>query len=56
MTSTRTFRPALTAADALAELRRVAGSQLDPEVVAALLGLLERGDRAGDVADAAGAA
>ena len=56
MTSTRTFRPALAAADALAELRRVAGSQLDPEVVAALLGLLERGDRAGDVADAAGAA
>jgi diguanylate cyclase (GGDEF)-like protein len=43
MTSARAFRPAMGYAEALAELRRAAGSQLDPEVVTALLRLLEPG-------------
>ena len=43
MTSARTFRPAMGYAEALAELRRAAGSQLDPNIVAALLSLLEPG-------------
>jgi diguanylate cyclase (GGDEF)-like protein len=43
MTSARPFRPAMGYAEALAELRQAAGSQLDPEIVAALLRLLEPG-------------
>ena len=35
MTRTRTYRPAVSAEAALAELRRCAGSQFDPAVVAA---------------------
>ncbi len=46
MTSARTFRPPMGYADAVAELRRAAGSQLDPNVVAALLRLLEPGEAA----------
>jgi diguanylate cyclase (GGDEF)-like protein len=41
MTSERTFRPPMDSADAMAELRGSAGSQLDPDVVAALLCLLQ---------------
>jgi diguanylate cyclase (GGDEF)-like protein len=41
MTSERSFRPPMGYADALAELRDSAGSQLDPDVVAELLRLLE---------------
>jgi diguanylate cyclase (GGDEF)-like protein/PAS domain S-box-containing protein/putative nucleotidyltransferase with HDIG domain len=41
MISDRPYRQALTAVNATAELRRVAGTQLDPEVVAAFLELLE---------------
>jgi diguanylate cyclase (GGDEF)-like protein len=37
MTSHRPYRPALTSTDALAELMRCAGSQFDPEVVAAFV-------------------
>jgi HD-GYP domain-containing protein (c-di-GMP phosphodiesterase class II) len=40
MTTDRPYRPALEAEDALAELRGAAGSQFDPDVVAALEGLL----------------
>jgi diguanylate cyclase (GGDEF)-like protein len=40
MTSPRPWRPARSAASAHAELRRVAGTQLDPRVVEALLGVL----------------
>jgi diguanylate cyclase (GGDEF)-like protein len=40
MTSQRPWRPARSSASAHAELRRVAGSQLDPRVVDALLGVL----------------
>ncbi len=40
MTSDRPYRRALPADDARAELRRHAGSQFDPEVVAALLAVL----------------
>jgi HD-GYP domain-containing protein (c-di-GMP phosphodiesterase class II) len=36
MVSDRSYRPARTPADALAELRRCAGSQFDPEVVTVL--------------------
>jgi diguanylate cyclase (GGDEF)-like protein len=51
MTSARAFRPALAPADAVAELRRVAGSQLDPGIVATLVRLLDRdGDRAAGAA------
>jgi len=41
MTSPRPWRPPRTAAAAQAELRRVAGTQLDPRVVDALIGVLE---------------
>ena len=37
MTTERPYRDSLPAADALAELRRVAGSQLDPNVVEAFV-------------------
>jgi HD-GYP domain-containing protein (c-di-GMP phosphodiesterase class II) len=40
MIADRPYRPALTAAEAVAELRRGAGGQFDPEVVDALLDLL----------------
>jgi len=40
MTSPRPWRPPRTAAAAQAELRRVAGTQLDPRVVDAVLGIL----------------
>ena len=42
MTSARPFRVALGHEQAIAELRRGAGSQLDPLVVETLLDLLER--------------
>jgi len=41
MTSPRPWRPPRTSGSAHAELRRVAGTQLDPRVVEALLGVLE---------------
>ena len=48
MTSTRSYRVALTQEYALAELRRNAGSQFDPRVVEAFVGILEgRGERYG---------
>jgi HD-GYP domain-containing protein (c-di-GMP phosphodiesterase class II) len=37
MTSDRVYRRALPVEEAAAELQRVAGTQLDPDVVAALL-------------------
>ena len=43
MTSTRPYRPALGHAEAVAELRRVAGSQLNPIVVDAFIRQLETG-------------
>jgi len=43
MTSTRPYRPALGHADAVAELRRVAGSQLNPIVVEAFIRQIEIG-------------
>jgi diguanylate cyclase (GGDEF)-like protein len=42
MTSARPFRTALTREQAMSELRRVSGSQLDPFVVETLLDVLER--------------
>ena len=41
MTSQRPWRPARSLGSAQAELRRVAGTQLDPRVVEALLGVLD---------------
>jgi diguanylate cyclase (GGDEF)-like protein len=43
MTTERPYRPALSAEEAQQELRRVAGTQLDPRVVDALLGVLDAG-------------
>jgi diguanylate cyclase (GGDEF)-like protein len=43
MLAERPYRPALTSSEAEAELLRVAGSQLDPHVVDALLGVLRTG-------------
>jgi HD-GYP domain-containing protein (c-di-GMP phosphodiesterase class II) len=43
MTSTRPYRPALGHAEAVAELRRVAGSQLNPIVVEAFIRQIEIG-------------
>jgi HD-GYP domain-containing protein (c-di-GMP phosphodiesterase class II) len=43
MTSTRPYRRALSVEEALAELRRCAGTQFDPAVVAAFLA--ERAER-----------
>ena len=37
MTSDRVYRAAMPVADALAELRRCAGSHFDPDVTAALI-------------------
>jgi diguanylate cyclase (GGDEF)-like protein/putative nucleotidyltransferase with HDIG domain len=42
MTSNRAYRPSIGQAAARAELRRCAGSQFDPEVVDALLAVLDR--------------
>jgi two-component system, cell cycle response regulator len=42
MTSDRPYRAALSSGDALAELRRCAGTQFDPEVVRAFVATLER--------------
>ncbi|HEU4701704.1 MAG TPA: diguanylate cyclase [Conexibacter sp.] len=47
MTSARPWRPPRSSASAHAELRRVAGTQLDPRVVEALLGVLDAGGPAG---------
>jgi len=43
MTEERPYRAALPAKEAQRELRRVAGCQLDPRVVEALLGVLDSG-------------
>jgi len=43
MTSTRPYQPPLTPRDAIAELRRSAGTQFDPTVVAALIDELNPG-------------
>ena len=42
MTSDRSYRKALPVSEAVAELRRVSGSQFDPRVVDALLATVER--------------
>ena len=43
MTTTRSYRKAMSVEAALAELRRCAGTQFDPEVVATLVDLVESG-------------
>ena len=43
MTSARVYRRALTVSEATAELQRVAGTQLDPEMVGALIRVIEGG-------------
>jgi two-component system cell cycle response regulator len=49
MTSDRVYRPALPPSEAREELRRCAGSQFDPAIVAAFLRLLEREGPAADL-------
>jgi HD-GYP domain-containing protein (c-di-GMP phosphodiesterase class II) len=44
MTTTRSYRKAMSTEAALEELRRCAGTQFDPEVVAVLLELVETGE------------
>jgi HD-GYP domain-containing protein (c-di-GMP phosphodiesterase class II) len=44
MTTDRSYRAGMPLADAVAELRRCAGTQFDPDVVAALVKLLEAGE------------
>ena len=44
MRSDRPHRPARTQAEAMTELRRVAGSQLDPRIVEAFLAVLSRSE------------
>ena len=54
MTARDSYRKPVSRADAVAELRRVAGSQLDPHLVALFVAMVERGDlvfRHGDDAD-----
>jgi HD-GYP domain-containing protein (c-di-GMP phosphodiesterase class II) len=43
MTTTRSYRKAMSVEAALEELRRCAGTQFDPEVVATLVELVESG-------------
>jgi HD-GYP domain-containing protein (c-di-GMP phosphodiesterase class II) len=43
LTSQRPYRPAMSLADAEAELERVSGSQLDPNCVAIFVKLLKNG-------------
>jgi putative nucleotidyltransferase with HDIG domain len=43
MTTTRSYRKAMSTEAALEELRRCAGTQFDPDVVATLVGLVESG-------------
>jgi HD-GYP domain-containing protein (c-di-GMP phosphodiesterase class II) len=42
MTTDRSYRPAMALEDAVAELRRCAGTQFDPDVVATLVTILEQ--------------
>ena len=42
MTTDRSYRPAMALEEAVAELRRCAGTQFDPDVVATLVAILER--------------
>jgi putative nucleotidyltransferase with HDIG domain len=54
MTARDSYRQPVSRADAVAELRRVAGAQLDAELVALFVAMVERGDlvfRHGDDAD-----
>jgi HD-GYP domain-containing protein (c-di-GMP phosphodiesterase class II) len=54
ITARDSYRKPISAQDAIAELRRVAGQQLDPEVVDVFVALLTAGDlsfRHGDDAD-----
>jgi HD-GYP domain-containing protein (c-di-GMP phosphodiesterase class II) len=44
MTSTRAYRAAMAAGDAIAELRRCAGRQFDPDVVDVFCALVEDDD------------
>lgn len=43
MTTTRSYRKAMGTEAAVAELRRCAGTQFDPQVVATLTGMVESG-------------
>jgi HD-GYP domain-containing protein (c-di-GMP phosphodiesterase class II) len=44
MTTTRSYRPAMPVSEAVTELRRCAGTQFDPRVVDALVGLVCEAD------------
>src|SRR5205807_2459866 len=46
MTSDRPYRPGMDTADAVAELKRCAGTQFDPRIVSVLEDLITRGEMA----------
>ena len=46
MTTDRSYRAAMSLEDAIAELRRCAGTQFDPRVTGVLTALLESGEAA----------
>jgi diguanylate cyclase (GGDEF)-like protein len=46
MTSDRPYRPGMDTADAVAELKRCAGTQFDPRIVSVLEDLIDRGEMA----------
>ncbi len=54
MTSSRVYRPSLSVAEALAEIRRGSGTQFDPAVVEAFLQLAEKENLAEEAAGIAG--
>jgi HD-GYP domain-containing protein (c-di-GMP phosphodiesterase class II) len=52
MTSNRAYRPAMTQEQALLEIRRVSGTQLDADMAEAFARAVEAGEQAGGLDEA----